>query len=169
MYRVGRFEKVSVMQFTEAIKDEFCEDALEAKKIYDTIRLPSRASTGSAGYDFYSPVTFTLKPGESVKIPTGIRVRIDGNYCLLCVPRSGLGCEYRLQLDNTVGVIDSDYYDSDNEGHIYAQITNDSHVGKTLKVQAGDRFMQGIFVPYGVAFDDRVRGIRNGGFGSTGA
>ncbi len=169
MCRVGHFEKVSLAQFTEAIKDAFCVDTLEAKEIYDTLQHPKRGTIGSAGYDFYSPVSFELKPGETVKIPTGIRVVIDGNWFLMCVPRSSLGCTYRLQLDNTVGVIDSDYCVATNEGHIYAQITNDSRVGKTMSIQAGDRFMQCIFVPYGLTYDDKVTGTRNGGFGSTGA
>lgn len=85
------------------------------------------------------------------------------------MPRSGLGFKYRLQLNNTMGVIDSDYYDSDNEGHIFAKITNDSNEGKTIEIKAGDGFMQGIFIPFGITYTDDEGGIRNGGFGSTGA
>ena len=81
--------------------------------------------------------------------------------------RSGLGFKYRLQLNNTVGIIDSDYYYSDNEGQIFAKITNDSNEGKTVEVEAGDGFMQGIFVQYGITLDDDVTEVRNGGFGST--
>ena len=73
-----------------------------------------------------------------------------------------------MQLDNTVGIIDSDYYNSDNEGHILVQITNDSKYGKILKIKSGDRFLQGIFLPYGIVKNDNVTDIRNGGFGSTG-
>ena len=86
---------------------------------------------------------------------------------LKCYPRSGLGFKFRLQLNNTVGIIDSDYYDSDNEGHIFAKLTNDSNEGKTVEVRAGDGFMQGIFVEYGITLDDDVTEVRNGGFGST--
>ena len=82
-------------------------------------------------------------------------------------PRSGLGFRYRLQLDNTVGVIDSDYFDSDNEGHIMARITNDSREGKELSLARGTAFMQGIFMEYGVTQDDNAEDVRNGGFGST--
>ena len=87
----------------------------------------------------------TLKPGETVKIPTGVRVWMEQDWVLKCYPRSGLGFKYRLQLNNTVGIIDSDYYYSDNEGQIFAKITNDSNEGKTVEVEAGDGFMQGIF------------------------
>ena len=68
---------------------------------------------------------------------------------------------------NTVGVVDSDYYHSDNEGHIFVKITNDSRDGKSLVVNAGDKFAQAIFLPYGITYDDAASGIRNGGFGST--
>lgn len=167
--QVGNFEKVSFEQFTTAIKEEFGIGETEAKMMYDLIDLPVRATTGSAGYDFKSPVSLTLKPGASVKIPTGIRAKIDEGWWLCCAPRSGLGTKYRMQLDNTIGVIDSDYYNSDNEGHIFAKITNDSKDKKDLVIGAGDRFMQAIFIPYGVTYSDATEGIRNGGGGSTGS
>ena len=108
------------------------------------------------------------KTGETIKIPTGIRVKIEDGWWLGCLPRSGLGFKYRLQLNNTLGVIDSDYYYSDNEGHIFAKITNDGKEGRHLKVKAGESFMQGIFIPYGVTYSDNVENVRNGGMGSTG-
>ena len=86
---------------------------------------------------------------------------------LKCYPRSGLGFKYRLQLDNLVGIIDSDYFYSDNEGHIFAKLTNDSKTNKIVTVRRGDAFMQGIFVEYGITEDDKVETSRNGGFGST--
>ena len=121
----------------------------------------------SAGYDFYTPFPILLKPGETVKIPTGIRVEMEENWVLKLYPRSGLGFKFRLQLNNTVGIIDSDYFNSDNEGHIFAKITNDSNEGKELNLLAMDGFMQGIFVEYGITVDDDTCGVRNGGFGST--
>lgn len=169
MQKVGNFEKVSFEQFATAMKAEFGLGETEAKMMYDLIDLPVRATTGSAGYDFKSPVSFTLVPGASVKIPTGIRVKIDDGWWMCCAPRSGLGFKYRMQLDNTVGVIDSDYYNSDNEGHIFAKITNDSRDGKDLVVGAGDSFVQAIFIPYGITYSDTADGVRNGGCGSTGA
>ncbi len=102
-----------------------------------------------------------------MKIPTGIRVEMHDDWVLKCYPRSGLGFKYRLQLNNTVGIIDSDYFYSDNEGHIFARITNDSNEGRTLELEAGKGFMQGIFVEYGITLDDDVTAVRNGGFGST--
>ncbi len=93
---------------------------------------------------------------------------MEPEWVLHLYPRSGLGFKYRLQLNNTVGIIDSDYFNSDNEGHIFAKITNDSNEGKTLKLQAGEGFMQGIFLEYGITEDDDADGARNGGFGSTG-
>lgn len=130
--------------------------------------MPVRATVGSAGYDFYSPLDFVLTPGQTIKIPTGIRARIEDGWVLMIFPRSGLGFKYRIQLDNTVGVIDSDYYGSDNEGHIFIKITNDSNEGRTLSLKKGDGFAQGVFLPYGVTSDDETAAVRNGGFGSTG-
>ena len=150
--RIARFEIVSFEQF---------------KSAFDNLKLPKRATKGSAGYDFYAPFKITLKPGETIKVPTGIRAYMDINWVLKLYPRSGLGFKYRLQLNNTVGIIDSDYYYSDNEGHIFAKITNDSNEGKTVEIEAGTGFMQGIFVEYGITFDDDANETRNGGFGST--
>ncbi len=168
MHRIATFHKVSWPRFRqdwEASLGQTEEETLRA--IYDNLVLPARATAGSAGYDFYSPCRFTLLPGKSIRIPTGIRVEMEENWVLQCYPRSGLGFRYRLQLDNTVGIIDSDYFYSDNEGHIQAKITNDSREGKTAVLEAGKGFMQGVFVEYGITVDDDVRTNRNGGFGST--
>jgi len=180
MNRVGEFEKVSYEQFYSAMKDEFHSGLSAAigngdgfddyvKDLYDALKLPARSTSGSAGYDFKSPFDFTLAPGATIKIPTGIRVKIDEGWWLGCLPRSGLGFKYRLQLNNTMGVIDSDYYFSDNEGHIFAKVTNDSNEGKVVTVEAGSGFMQAIFIPYGITYSDDASGIRNGGMGSTDA
>ncbi len=168
MKRIAKFEKVSVSQFEEAWRDTFgSAEERKLREIYDAVKLPKRATAGSAGYDFFAPVSLTLAPGETIKIPTGIRVWMEPEWVLKCYPRSGLGFKYRLQLNNTVGIIDSDYYDSDNEGHIFVKLTNDSNEGKTVEIHAGDGFMQGIFVEYGITLDDDVTEARNGGFGST--
>ena len=148
--------------------DEFqSETRGGAEQIYDKLKLPKRATSGSAGYDFFAPMTFTLKPGDTIKIPTGIRVKIEDGWVLKCYPRSGLGFKYRLQLNNTVGIIDSDYYGSDNEGHIFCKLTNDSNDNRTVTIDEGTGFMQGIFVEYGIVVDDEQDRIRNGGMGST--
>lgn len=164
MKRIAEFQKVSKEQFQKDWFDTFGKN----ENVYDRIKLPCRATKGSAGYDFFSTIDINLKPGETIKVPTGIRVRIDDGWVLKIYPRSGLGFKYRLQLNNTVGIIDSDYYNSDNEGHIFIKITNDSKDGKTVSVKEGNGFAQGIFLEYGITVDDNVSDIRNGGFGSTG-
>lgn len=168
MKRIAKFEKVSLENFLNAVKDDFPEYTEEdIKDMYESIELPTRATKGSAGYDFHAPFAFSLPAGSTIKIPTGIRVQMDEDWVLKLYPRSGLGFKYRLQLNNTVGIIDSDYYYSDNEGHIMAKITNDSNEGKTVDISAGMGFMQGIFLEYGITVDDNAQGVRNGGFGST--
>jgi dUTP pyrophosphatase len=168
MNKIAQFHKVSFEKFEESWKDSFPETSgEEIKAIYDQIKLPKRATRGSAGYDFFSPIDFTLKPGETIKIPTGIRVFIEEDWVLNIFPRSGLGFKFRLQMNNTVGIIDSDYFYSDNEGHIFVKLTNDSNEGKTVSVEQGTGMVQGIFMQYGVTIDDEVTEVRNGGFGST--
>ena len=167
MKRIAKFEKVSFEQFCESWKSEFDHSDEQIKEIYDSLRLPARATAGSAGYDIFAPVDFTLQAGESIKIPTGIRCRIDEGWVLKTYPRSSLGFKFRLQLNNTVGVIDSDYYYSDNEGHIFVKLTNANTQGKTVSVKKGTGFAQGIFTEYGITYDDDVTEKRNGGFGST--
>lgn len=168
MKRIAKFMKVSKEQFAKGWQDTFGETSSEElERIYEAIQLPKRATSGSAGYDFFSPLTFELKPQETIKIPTGIRVQMEEGWVLKIYPRSGLGFKYRLQLNNTVGIIDSDYFYSDNEGHMFIKITNDSNEGKTIRVEAGTGFAQGIFVEYGITVDDDVVEVRNGGFGST--
>lgn len=168
MRRIAKFYKVSKEQFVNDYKDTFGGSDEEIINIYNSIELPKRATSGSAGYDFYTPVAFTLNPGETIKIPTGIRAQMEEDWVLMVFPRSGLGFKYRLQLNNTVGIIDSDYYNSDNEGHIFIKITNDSNEGKIIELEAGKGFAQGLFVPYGITQDDDCDELRNGGFGSTG-
>ena len=157
------FQKVTKEQFSEAYPG-----VRNLDEIYDSIVLPKRSTTGSAGYDFRTPVPIHLASGETAKIPTGIRALMPKDVVLMIYPRSGLGFKYRLQLNNTVGVIDSDYAGSDNEGHIFIKITNDSKEDKILDLRAGDAFAQGIFLNYLVTDDDDVNVARNGGFGSTG-
>ena len=166
--RIAKFHKVSYGQFREGFVDVYGDrDEAEIQKVYDEIKLPRRATSGSAGYDFFAPVSITLKPGETLKVPTGIRAEMEWNWVLKLYPRSGLGFKYRLQLNNTVGIIDSDYFHSDNEGHIFVKITNDTNEGKTVVIPGGTGFAQGIFIEYGITVDDEVTTVRNGGFGST--
>ena len=114
MQKIAKFEKVSITEFLKC----------GSKETFDGVILPRRATAGSAGYDFFSPVTFTLEPGETAKIATGVRVKLANGWVLMIYPRSSLGFKYRLTLNNTVGVIDSDYYNAENEGHIFIKLTN---------------------------------------------
>ena len=167
---IAILEKVSKDQFINDMKATFGTkyDYQQLSDYYDLLNPPTRATKGSAGYDFESPISFELKSGETIKIPTGIRVKINDGWVLKLYPRSGLGFKFRVQMNNTVGIIDSDYYNSDNEGHIFCKITNDTNEDKTVSVNKGTGFCQGIFVEYGITFDDDVTDERNGGFGSTG-
>lgn len=168
MRRIAQFHKVSPEQFLGAMREDFPQyTETDIQDIYDSIKLPSRATRGSAGYDFFAPFSFSLAPGATIKVPTGIRAEMEEDWVLKLYPRSGLGFKFRLQLNNTVGIIDSDYFYSDNEGHIFVKLTNDSNEGRTVEVTAGTGVVQGIFLEYGVTVDDDAQGVRNGGFGST--
>lgn len=129
---------------------------------------PKRSTNGSAGYDIFSTETFTLKPGESKIVKTGLNVLLGWNMVLMIYPRSGLGFKYKVQLANTVGVIDSDYILSDNYGHIMIKLVNDGD--KDLTIMKGDAFAQAVCTDYFISDDDETveKAIRNGGFGSTG-
>ena len=165
MQNFKKFEKVSFLQFEKDVKNISIDE--NAKDIYNDLILPKRATKFSAGYDFFAPFNITLKPGETVMIPTGIRVRMNDEDVLLLFPRSGLGFKFRFQLNNTIGVIDSDYYNADNEGHIMCRMTNDTNENKIVEIKKGQGFVQGIFLKYGITVDDDVKEIRKGGFGST--
>lgn len=185
-YRIcGKFEKVSLEQFEKDLdkcyqKNKFCfkhityelkiegeiQSSLIAENIYKDIILPTRATKGSAGYDIHLPMDITLFPNETKLIPIGIKCKIKNGWFLGAFPKSGLGFKYGLRLDNTIGVIDSDYYNnSNNEGHIMVQVTNPST--ETILLEKGKSICQGIFIPFGITEDDETEGIRNGGFGST--
>ena len=168
MKRIAKFHKVRFERYLQDWENLFGDEPKEViEKNYRDIQLPKRATKGSAGYDFFSPQHFSLEPGRTITIPTGIRVEMEEGWVLKCYPRSGLGFKFRLQLNNTVGIIDSDYFYSDNEGHIFVKLTNDSNEGKIVNINKGVAFVQGIFVEYGITYDDEVAEERNGGLGST--
>lgn len=156
---IASFSKVSETQYAGQTK------ALRDPLPLSEIPLPRRATAGSAGYDFTCPATVTLAPGESVTIPTGIRVRMEPGWVLMIFPRSSLGFRYGLRLANTVGVIDSDYWYAENEGHILVRVYNGGD--QTVTLSRGDRFCQGVFLPCGTAEEEEVVTRRTGGFGST--
>ena len=170
--RIANFKKVSREQFYSDMVDTFGgkyglpEDGLLAE-IYENIKLPRRATSGSAGYDIYTPIHIVLEPGRTMKIPTGIRCEIEPGWFLGILPRSGLGFKYGLRIINTIPIIDSDFYNTKCEGHIYIKLINDSAIGKTIDIPEKQGMVQGIFLPFGVTVDDECNNIRNGGFGST--
>lgn len=161
------FEKVSIEQYYADWKAKKIQCLENLEVIYNDIRLPKRSTIGSAGYDFIAPYDFSLKPGESITVLTGIRAKMPKNVVLMVMPRSGQGVRYKLQLMNTVGVIDADYYEAKNEGHIMVALFNDHRDGAVLEVTKGTAFAQGIFLPYYITDDDAVSEKRMGGFGST--
>lgn len=167
MRKCARFEKVSFNQFKTDFSEIFPLSEEKLREVYNAIKLPKRATKSSAGYDFYLPVGIDLKPGETIKIPTGIRCYMEEDIVLSLYPRSSLGFKYKMQLNNTVGIIDADYYNAKNEGHIQIKITNDNNENKDIVLSAGDGFAQGIFTEFLITYDDETTGERVGGFGST--
>lgn len=169
MKAIGKFHKVSFDQFSkDMIKtfgNIFTKESL--LNIYNGIKLPERATGGSAGYDFFCPIFSIIHKGEQIVVPTGIRCELSPGWFLGIYPRSGQGFKYGIRLANSVGIIDSDYFYSDNEGHIFIKFVNDSCIGKDIPFAPGIAIAQGIFMPYGVIKDDKVDTKRNGGFGST--
>lgn len=177
-----KFEKVSLQQY---IKDcrELGRQASEEqmRKEWENIKLPQRSTVGSAGYDFYAPYDFDIRcPNEKSVISsldiffdqkdyytivvTGIRWITDQPIVLICLPRSGQGFKYGMRLANSLGCIDADYAQSNNEGHIKAKLFAEI---KGFHIDQGQAYMQGLILPYYTTDDDKTEGIRNGGFGST--
>ena len=151
-----KFEKIS--------KDNFFNSVPNGN--YEDIILPKRSTKNSAGYDFYSLYDITVKPDERVVIPTGIKVCMNENEFLGIYIRSSLGFKYNIRMCNQVGIIDADYYNNkDNEGHIFVCLQNESD--KEVVIKKGDRFVQGIFIPYLITDDDNTTDLREGGIGST--
>lgn len=168
METIARFEKVSIEEFTKACNKLLPRlNQADIEKAYKEIHLPRRATKGSAGYDFFTPVEFDVQSGNSITFPTGIRCKMNDGWVLSLYPRSGMGFKTGVRLANTVGIIDSDYYNSDNEGHIMVKLVNDGVLGKGFNANCGNAVCQGIFLPFGIAEGDDTTEVRNGGFGST--
>ena len=161
--RVGKFEKISYNQWH---KDYGDNDQHSFDKYLDDIPMPKRATKGSAGYDICTPFDIDLLPNEEINIPTGLKCKIDNGWALFALPKSGLGFKYFVRLANTIGLIDEDYYNNENnEGHMWVKIRNEG--SKLLHIDAHKGICQMVFLPYGVTYDDEAEGIREGGFGST--
>lgn len=167
---MNKFEKISERQFFTDFAEYLDNESLDTrdgKAIYNMIKLPKRATIGSAGYDIYAPYNITIPPKGTTKVPTGIRVHLDNDKFLAIYPRSGLGFKYKMQLYNSTGIIDSDFVYSDNEGHIWCKFYNDSPDGKTIEIKQGEAMCQGVIQQYFKTDDDDSNGVRNGGMGST--
>ena len=157
---IARFTHVSEGQYAEAMGAQPCMPLAE-------IPLPRRATAGSAGYDFVSPLEVTVPAGGTALIPTGIRAEMEPGWVLMLFPRSSLGFRHALRLSNTVGIIDSDYAYAKNEGHIMVKLRNP--LPEPVTIGRGERFCQGVFLPFGTAEEDGIAPAeRTGGMGSTG-
>lgn len=154
-----KFEKISLKQF---IKDTGLTE-----KEYNEITLPHRATPQSAGYDFHILEDLTLKTGEIKKVPTAIKASMNSDEVLMIYIRSSLGFKYNMRMCNQTGIIDSDYYNNeDNEGHIFIAIQNEGQ--ETVNLKANDRFAQGIFMKYLTTDnEEEITSTRTGGIGST--
>ena len=153
------FEKISFEQFKKDVKDD--------KELYELYSLPKRGTKHAAGYDFYALYDYVLKPGEIMKIPTGIKVIMEEDDVLFLIDRSSMGFKYNVRMCNQVGVIDADYYNnSNNEGHMWIRIQNEGD--KDYVVKKGDAMIQGVFIKY-LKTDDDIESNeeRTGGLGST--
>lgn len=145
-------------------KDTFIRDIPNGN--YDDVILPKRSTSNSAGYDFYSVISITLNPGERMVIPTGIRAKMNDNEFLGIFVRSSLGFKYNVRMCNQVGIIDADYYgNAGNGGHIFVCLQNEGD--NVIEIKKGDRFVQGIFIPYLITDNDITTDTRIGGIGST--
>lgn len=169
------FEKVSFQQYLAdwraCFKYDFGDDEYfsdrEVREVYDGIKIPQRSTRDSAGYDFYCPYEIAAVGPKPSIILTGIRAKLDSGNVLLLFPRSSLATKHGLVLANSVGVVDADYYNAKNEGHIQLRMRCERQEGYVIKED--ERVAQGIIFPYVVADNGNTDNARVGGFGSTGA
>lgn len=171
--KVAKFRKVSFERFRHDMIDcGFNLPDAVMKEAYDAIKLPVRATLGSAGYDFFSPIPFalsnmTVNP-RGTTFPTGIQCELHPDFCLIMLPKSGLGIKQYSRLGNCLGLIDRDYIFSDNEGDIFVNIRSDIPGNPPVEIRAGQAICQGVILPFGTTDDDETTEARNGGLGSTG-
>lgn len=154
-----KFERISFEQFKKDVSD--------SKELYEKIELPKRSTSHSAGYDIRSIEDVTIKVGEARAIKTGLKVSMNDDEVLYLYVRSSLGYKYNVTLMNSVGVIDSDFYNNpDNEGHFQIKLLNLGE--KDFEVHVGDRIAQGVFMKYLCVDDEEeIKDKRKGGIGST--
>jgi len=153
-----KFEKISFEQFKKDVEDDI--------NLYNSYLLPTRKTKNSAGYDISSLKDFVLKPNETIKLPTGIKIAMEDDEVLMIFVRSSQGFKYNIRMCNQVGIIDSDYYNNEsNEGHLYVRLQNEGEIDYIVK--KGDAICQAIFTKYLITDNDESNNIRNGGLGST--
>jgi dUTP pyrophosphatase len=162
-----KFEKVSEEEFKKRVIELFGGDELdEVMEKFRNMKLPSRSTASSAGYDFYIPFGISIRPGETFIIPTGVKVKLDPDKVLMIAPRSSIGIKKHLRLANTQAYIDADYYNNpDNEGHMWLSLQN--HGDRDFVCKKGCAFGQGVFTKFLVTDDDDASGSRVSGIGST--
>jgi len=158
--KIRGFEIITQNQALKDFEEKYIEEA--------DLLLPKRGTSKSAGYDIFAPYDITLQPNEEIKVPTGLKAYMQDGEVLMAFPRSGLGFKFYCRLANTVGIIDSDYYNnSNNEGHMFVKLRNE---GKTMMtIKQGEGMCQMIFMPFLIADNDSFDEgeTRQGGFGST--
>ncbi len=144
-------------------------DVLKIKKVRENAKLPTRATSGSAGLDLYACIDepLTLNKGDKALIPTGIAIGLDDpHYAAFIYSRSGLAIKQGIALLNSVGVVDSDYRGEVCVGVI--KLTEEPYT-----IQPFERIAQMVIKPVELPqiveveeLDETDRG--DGGFGSTG-
>jgi len=173
------FEKISYEQWIKDAKKNTSLSDEEIKLAYEKIKIPTRGSEYSAGYDFYLPYDYKLSSDQSI-ILTGIRWKcpiecnIEMEYSLVnralfLFARSSTAKKYGFALLNRVGIVDMDYCQADNEGHIMLLVDKKAALSE-YEFGAGERIAQGVIMPFFTDSSDTIIGkSRVGGFGSTGA
>ena len=149
------------MKFEIVKESELKKSGIEKQNV----KIPARSTAGSAGYDFSSPIERTIYYNETVIIPTGLKVELDKDKFLQIHVRSSIGIKKGIILSNCTGIIDHDYINALNDGHIMLALTNTKT--EPFKVNIGDRLAQGIILPYYITEDDSATEERKGGIGST--
>ena len=143
----------------EVVKDEF-------REYPDTnIVLPARATAHSAGFDICTPVDIDIWQGQTVKVKTDVKCKMDPDLVMLIFPRSSVGIKHGIMLTNSTGVIDADFYGNpENDGNITLCLTK--FEGTVSHFKAGDKIAQAVFVEYHTDGKE-VENERLGGIGST--
>ncbi len=158
------FEKISFDTWTKAVQGE----NIDIQECYQDITMPERKTKKSAGYDICSAISFSIAPGESKKVPTGLKAYMQDDEFLAVYIRSSLGIKKNIMLKNQVGIIDADFYNNpDNEGHFIVGIINNGT--EVFNCQKGDAIAQGIFQKYYTIDNEDENKLekRMGGIGST--